>query len=189
MQFLDKLIIEKFARKLALQCRAEMVTSEFLDKITLLNNSAEVVLELGLQTINKEEQKIIDRPNNMKIIEKILNEINARAIKHEISLIFGLPKQTVVSFKQSIDFCIRHKVPVIHAFLLMLLRGTPLYYRKNEFGLIESDEVVSEAIERVQTDIPHVVASNSFTYQEWQEMASMAKELELSNKKSYAYRL
>ena len=48
---------------------------------------------------------------------------------------------------------------------------------------------VSEAIERVQTDIPHVVASNSFTYQEWQEMASMAEELELSNKKSYAYRL
>lgn len=185
LEILDKFISGKFSGKLSLQCRIEMVKKEFLDKISALNTTARVTLEFGLQTIDREEQKIINRPNNINAVTRVLKEVCAREINHEISLIFGLPKQTVNSFKKSIDFCIQHKTPVIHAFPLMLLRGTPMYDRKAEFGLVESHEMASPEINRIQTGIPHVVASNSFTYKDWQEMAKIAEELETSyNKKS-----
>ncbi|CAG8534268.1 16910_t:CDS:2, partial [Dentiscutata heterogama] len=129
---------------------------QFLDKVVQLNDTAETILEFGLQTTNPKEQAIIDRPNNMKIVEKVLT--------------------------QSIDFCFNHKVPVIHAFPLMLLRGTPLHERKTELGLVESYEVASPKIDRVQTDIPHVVASPSFTYEDWKEMSKIAESLETSAK-------
>lgn len=158
-----------------------MIKEDFLDKVCHLNETAETVLEFGLQTIHPEEQAVIDRPNNMKRIEKILTEVHQRKIKTEISLIFGLPKQTINSFKQSIDFCRHHKVPIIHAFPLMLLRGTPLYHQKTQLGLIESNEIASLEIDRLQEDIPHVVSSPSFTYNDWKEMAKIAEVLEKEN--------
>ncbi|CAG8626682.1 1628_t:CDS:2 [Dentiscutata erythropus] len=182
LDIMDKLIKEKYRGKLALQCRIEMIKKEFLDRVVQLNDTAETVLEFGLQTTNSKEQAIIDRPNNMKIVEKVLTQVRERNIKTEVSLIFGLPEQTITSFKKSIDFCFNHKVPVIHAFPLMLLRGTPLHERKTELGLVESYEVASPEIDRVQTDIPHVVASPSFTYEDWKEMSKIAESLETSAK-------
>ncbi|KYQ93970.1 hypothetical protein DLAC_04861 [Tieghemostelium lacteum] len=177
LSILDQLLKGKFTGKLSLQCRLEMVKKEFLEKITQLNQTAEIVLEFGLQTIHPLEQSIIDRPNNMKRAKEILLEIHKRQIKSEISLIFGLPHQTVDSFQKSIDFCLQHKVPVIRAFPLMLLRGTPLYYQKDQLGLIESNEIDPLAIDRLQDGIPHVVASPSFTYDDWKKMAQISESL------------
>jgi len=184
LSIMDKFIKEKYRGKLSLQCRIEMMKPEFLDKIEQLNQFGKVTLEFGLQTIHPEEQLIIDRPNNIKIIEKILTEVKARNIQCEVSLIFGLPKQTIASFKQSIDFCLRHQIPTIHAFPLMLLRGTPLYEKKEQLGLVESNEIASPEIDRLQTNIPHVVSSPSFSYENWREMAMMAEKLEEHNKQN-----
>ncbi|CAF0787643.1 unnamed protein product [Adineta steineri] len=90
-------------RKIALQTRIEMIKPEFLDLIVQLNKTAMVVLEFCLQTIHSSEQKFIDRPSNMKKIQRILNEIYERSIACEVSLIFGLPEQTIDSFEKSID--------------------------------------------------------------------------------------
>jgi radical SAM superfamily enzyme YgiQ (UPF0313 family) len=179
-------ILEEFARlqykgKISLQCRLEMVKPEFLDLIEAINQNGRVVLEFGLQTIHKEEQRIIQRPNNLHRIKPILKEISKRNIETEISLIFGLPNQTLQSFQQSIDFCKEMNIPIIRAFPLMLLRGTPLYEQKKELGLIESDDIQFDHIDRVQQDIPHVVSSPSFTYDEWLKMGALAEELEKYN--------
>lgn len=184
LRVLDAFIERKYQGKLSLQSRIEMTNIEFLDKITQLNKTAHVVLEFGLQTIHPNEQAVIDRPNNMRLVEKVLRQVKDRNIDCEISLIFGLPKQTIASFQQSIDFCTLHRIPTIHAFPLMLLRGTPLYARKDELGLVESNEISLPAIDRIQTDIPHVVTSPSFTYDDWQEMAKLAESLEQYNQEN-----
>ncbi len=181
---LDKLIAEKYTGKLSLQCRIEMVKTEFLDRVMALNQTGHVVLEFGLQTIHPEEQKMIERVNNMSLVERILQDIMQRRIDCEVSLIFGLPKQTVKSFKQSIEYCKRFNFTKILAFPLMLLRGTELYYQKDKLGLIESHEIASPLIDRIQDDIPHVVASPHFSYADWQEMSRIAGMLEQYNNRT-----
>jgi len=183
-QYLDtlqKLIDGKFSGKLSLQCRLEMVKDEFLDLVNKLNKTGHVVLEFGIQTIHKEEFQVIQRPNNVKKIVEILNKTNSMGIETEISLIFGLPNQTLESFKSSVYFCKNLNVSRIYAFPLMLLRGTPLHSMKNKLGLIESDEINISGIDRIQEDIPHVVASPSFTYNDWKEMSKIAQDLESFN--------
>ena len=167
-----------YTGKIALQCRMEMVTPEFLDIVDIINLTGNVVLEFGLQTIHKEEQRLIQRPNNMKRIAWTLDETKQRNIDTELSLIFGLPGQTLESFNQSVQYCIDMNVKTIHAFPLMILRGTLLYEKKQEFGLIESHEIASASIPRQQDHIPHVVTSNSFNYDEWKQMAKIAEWLE-----------
>lgn len=168
-----------YSGKLALQSRMEMVTEDFLKEILKINETGNVVLEFGLQTIHKNEMQMIGRGNNMTKVAKILNNTRDMNISCEISLIFGLPGQTYVSFKESVEYCIAHKVKIIHAFPLMLLRGTPLYDNKETLGLVESNEIASEYIPRVQSNvIPHVVQSNSFDYTEWKKMAELAERLQ-----------
>jgi radical SAM superfamily enzyme YgiQ (UPF0313 family) len=149
------------AAQLSLQCRFESVKDEFLDALEGLN----VVLEFGLQTTNWEEGNAIVRPNRLEMAEAVIEKLHARNIPFEVSLIYGLPKQTLASFRESLIWCWRQQVPVIRAWPLMILRGTPLDQQREEFGLVESE---NEAI-------PHVIASNSFTHEEYCQMERLAE--------------
>ena len=147
--------------QLSLQCRFESVKDEFLDALEGLN----VELEFGLQTTNGEEGEAIGRPNRLGMAEAVIEKLHARNIPFEVSLIYGLPKQTLASFRESLIWCWRQQVPVIRAWPLMILRGTPLDQQREDFGLVESENKA----------IPHVIASNSFTHQEYRQMALLAQ--------------
>ncbi|OPX55965.1 Radical SAM superfamily enzyme YgiQ, UPF0313 family [Oceanospirillum multiglobuliferum] len=152
--------------KLALQCRFESVKDEFLDALEGLN----VVLEFGLQTAIKKEGDAIGRPNNLVMAERVIEKLKARHIQFEVSLIYGLPEQTLESFRESLSWCWSQQVPVIRAWPLMILRGTVLDKQREQFGFIESAD---EAI-------PHVIASNSFTPEDYRQMEALAQAANLS---------
>ena len=180
LHILDMLTSNEYQGKISLQCRFEMVKEEFLQKVTrLIAQGAKVVLEFGLQTVIKEEAKAIHRPNHLNKVEEVIISLHELHIPFEVSLIFGLPLQTLNSFKQSVNFCLGHRVPTVKAWPLMILRGTPLdsLEMRQKFRLRERDICASEEIDRVQIDIPHVVESSTFTEQEWKEMANIAEYL------------
>lgn len=152
--------------QISLQCRFELVTPEFLDALEGLD----VQLEFGLQTVIPKEYKAIGRPNNMRRVEEVIAELHRRDIDFEVSLIYGLPYQTLDSFKESLQWCDKHLVSRLRAWPLMLLRGTPLYEQKKRFGLKESYD----------QKIPVVIASNSFTEDEYSAMAELALSKENS---------
>tara|TARA_R110002012_G_scaffold133446_1_gene286685 strand:- start:851 stop:1528 length:678 start_codon:yes stop_codon:yes gene_type:complete len=152
---------------LALQVRFERVNEEFLELCSQLN----VHLEFGLQTANVNESRIIDRGNNMNRVAKSIELIQKWNQPFEVSLIYGLPGQTVDSFKNSIEYLHQRGVGIIKAFPLMLLEGTKLAEDKEKYSIIE--DVIDEG------GIPHVVESHSFTRQEWQMMHTLAKNLML----------
>lgn len=151
-----------FRGRLSLQCRAELVTPEFLDAAAALDTR----LEFGLQTIHLAEGAAIDRKNEIEKVDRALSEVRRRNIRHEVSLIFGLPEQTLASFLASVRWCLERRVPVIKAFPLMLLRRTPLERTRDRWGLRERG-----------TSMPVVVASNSFDEQDWFQMARISKAL------------
>ncbi|MBI4814830.1 MAG: hypothetical protein HY791_01150 [Deltaproteobacteria bacterium] len=151
-----------FKGRLSLQCRAELITAEFLDVAQMLD----VVLEFGLQTIHRNEGAEIDRVNDLEKVDRVLAEVRRRSIRHEVSLIFGLPCQTLGSFSSSVQWCLERQVPVIKAFPLMLLRGTRLDQKRDRWNLRESG-----------ASMPMVVSSSSFDRREWEQMARIAEAL------------
>lgn len=150
---------------LSLQVRFERITNEFLDLCSQLN----VHLEFGLQTANVDESKIIERANSMNKVGKMIDLVNKWQQSFEVSLIYGLPTQTVKSFQYSIDYLRIRGVEVIKAFPLMLLEGTKLAEEKQKYNITEA--IVDDS------GIPHVVACNSFTRDEWNKMHMIANNL------------
>jgi len=93
------------------------------------NNSQ---LEFGLQTIIPVEYSVIDRANNIEKIKQQLEILNDTKIFYGVGLIYGLPNQTVDSFKANIEFAENKGCKKITVWPLMLLTGTPLFLEKNK---------------------------------------------------------
>jgi len=154
---------------LTIQTRFELVKGDIGKTFLELCSQLNVRLEFGLQTINIEENIIINRKNNIDQIKKTISELNNMAIKYEISLIYGLPNQTISSFKESVKFANDSGCQNIKAFPLMLLKGTELFERKEEFGFKEG--LWGEY------NLPVVMESNSFSFDDWKLMEEIASSI------------
>ncbi|MGF1768629.1 radical SAM protein [Enterovibrio makurazakiensis] len=151
--------------ELVFQVRFEDINERLLGLFSKLNT----YLEFGLQTANQAESVVINRRNNIKKISSAISMLQEKDVSFEVSLIYGLPTQTLSSFEQSIQFLLERGVTCIKAFPLMLLEGTQLSFDKNLYGIKEGH------ID--QSGIPHVIESDSFTHEEWISMRELAERL------------
>ena len=138
-----------------------MLTDEFLD----LASQLKVRLEFGLQTIHADEGQAVDRRNNIPKARAKFEQVNKRGLPYEVSIIYGLPEQTLASFLETVAWCIELQVPVLKAFPLMLLRSFSVEERR-EWGLVESEG-----------SMPVVVQSDSFSFEDWVDMARISEAL------------
>ncbi len=150
--------------RISLQARFETINPLVLDACM----GIKATLEFGLQTIQPAEMAAVQRRNNLPRVEATIQALHERNIPFEVSLIYGLPTQTLVSFRETVAWCQDLGVPRIRAWPLMLLRGTPLSQNRAKWNLRESDDA-----------IPVVLSSETFTESDWQEMAALARSLEM----------
>jgi coproporphyrinogen III oxidase-like Fe-S oxidoreductase len=111
--------------------------------------------------------EIIHRNNNEENINQILSILNDRNIDYEISVIYGLPHQTLDTFKATVAKLRVMDCKRIKAYPLMLLKGTKLYKEKTQWGL-------KECSLHENHNIPTVISSNSFDEKEWNDMKTYA---------------
>lgn len=151
--------------ELVFQVRFEDINVRLLALFSELNTH----LEFGLQTAIKSESIVINRRNNIDKVSSAISMLQSKNMSFEVSLIYGLPTQTLESFFESINFLQRRGVSNIKAFPLMLLEGTQLAADKELFGIKEG------YIDN--SGIPHVIESDSFTNEEWKAMRALAMKL------------
>ena len=163
LEVLAELRRQDFTGHLRFECRFERVDDDFLAGIEGLD----VRLEFGLQTIHPAEEQAIQRRNNMGKVTVVMRELNRRGVQYQVSLIYGLPNQTLRSFRETVKFCQVMDVPVIRAFPLLLLSGTVLWQQRQKWGLVVGDGV-----------LPEVVESHSFNRKDRAAMADIAARLE-----------
>ena len=163
IRLLDETRRVGLAAELSLQCRFELTRAPFLDAIEGLD----VRLEFGLQTIHQDEARAIRRPNHMEKVSNVIASLNERGVPYEVSLIYGLPFQTLERFRASVEWCLSRGVPRVRAWPLMLLRGTGLEAERDRWGFVESCE----------SGIPVVVESHWFSRDDHAAMARLAAGL------------
>ncbi|MCB9793190.1 MAG: radical SAM protein [Alphaproteobacteria bacterium] len=159
---LRRFVERGYGGRLSLQSRFEQLDEGFLDACSELD----VRLEFGLQTVQLSEMRAAGRINQLDRVEAAIEALHQRGLAFEVSLIYGLPTQTLGSFQDTLRWCQERGVPVLRAFPLMLLRGTALERERDRWGLVEGGE-----------PIPVVVESDSFTHEEWLEMKTLVQAL------------
>jgi radical SAM superfamily enzyme YgiQ (UPF0313 family) len=171
----EYIIESKIKSHFTFQTRLELLSSpsgkKFLENLTQFSST----LEFGIQSVQEDELFTINRKNNLREIENNLKKILDFGIDFEISLIYGLPGQTLSSFQKNIAYFQNLGVEKIVAYPLMLLPGTDLYYKKEVLG-------IQEAITG-DYSIPHVIKCHTFTEKEYSKMAELANQISSWNEK------
>ncbi|MDR0768733.1 MAG: radical SAM protein [Dysgonamonadaceae bacterium] len=96
-----------------------------------------ISLEFGLQTIHKKEMEILKRKNNIHHVETVMKQLNDAEIKYSISIIFGIPYQTVNSFRQTIEFIEKNNCHEFDAYPLRLPRNSIMRKRMDDLKIKE----------------------------------------------------
>ena len=163
-----------------LQTRPEKINKTFLDAIERC--PAKFVLECGVQTAALEELELIGRVKGrvdahaiVKKVDDKLALVRERGVAFEISLIYGLPRQTLDSFRVSLDWARETGATRVAAHPLMLLRGTEMQRQSHVLGLSES--LMPRPVgggDRLQEFIPHVVSTPTMTTADWLRAGALA---------------
>lgn len=166
---LKKIISMHMDTQFSFQARFEVCSDKFLQLCSCCN----ICLEFGLQSIHSKELEAIGRENDTEKIKTILKKLKLANIPYEISLMYGIPFQTVQSFRESIRFCESYGCSKICFFPLLLCQGTELARKQNEYHLIE--ETCG------QYQIPFVTSGNSFTKQDWDTMSKIVENYQIQH--------
>nr|VFJ99215.1 MAG: Radical SAM superfamily enzyme YgiQ, UPF0313 family [Candidatus Kentron sp. LFY] len=169
---LEEMVRIKLSSMISLQSRFELIRGKKGDYFIWLVEKLNVVLEFGVQTIVEEECRAINRSIDLGHVRNIFRLLKEKGISYEVSLIYGLPNQTVDSFKKSIDFILESGPKKVVAYPLMLLKGTKLYKQKQKWNLEE--KILGDF------QIPTVVSGNTFNEDAWLKMHEIANDLEIS---------
>lgn len=113
------------------EVRAELLDSQLVAAFSKIPCS----LQIGLQSSNPEALKMVNRPCDFKSFTKKVSLLNNAGIIFGIDLIYGLPKDSFSTFRNSIDFALSLYPNNLDIFRLAVLPGTLLADQAEGFGM------------------------------------------------------
>ena len=147
---------------------AELLTQEELKVLSQMRPRL-VQLEIGVQTTNKETLRAIHRPGNLeKLRAAVLSISEAGNIHQHLDLIAGLPWEDLQSFRNSFNEVFAMAPNQLQLGFLKVLKGSELYERANEYGIISQSEPPYE-----------VLYTKWLSYEDVQELKKVEEMLEL----------
>ena len=138
--------------------RPDSISDEVLDYLEELSHRTNLVIELGLQTINDNTAKIINRRSTLKEFDDCLDRLNKRNIDVVVHIINGLPYETKEDMINTVKYLSNKKILGIKIHMLHILKGTKLYelYEKEHFHILTKEEyvdIVCDELEYLREDI------------------------------------
>lgn len=122
---------------------SNFLTPEIMDlfeNYVSISEDNSLLLDIGLQSLNKDSLTVINRIKQNNSIEKALNMVSRgnKRITANVDTILGLPYETKSSYFKTLDYLIektRSKNIFIEPFILKILPGTKLNLMSTELGL------------------------------------------------------
>ena len=140
-----KKLISKTSAKITLQARFEYLKPEFIKFCAI--HKERLHLEFGLQTIHKNEMKVIGRINNLKSIIVNLQHLNQHNIDYEVSVIYAIPEQTIHTFIDTLEFLRINGCNSIMAYPLQIPVNSWLQKNKQEYQVtLKSDKYYVKSV-------------------------------------------
>ena len=104
------------------ECRPEFIDPKLARAFANISCS----LQIGLQSSNEHVLKLVNRPFNKKEFVKNIGLLNETGAVFGFDIIYGLPGETLETFKQTVNFALELYPNHVEIFQLSVLPGTDL---------------------------------------------------------------
>lgn len=143
---------------LAIATRPDCLNDDVIELLGEINKKIYLWVELGLQTINDDTAKKINRGYGLEVFEKSLKKLRDKNIDVVVHTIFGLPGETKEDMLSTVDYISSKDIQGVKFHLLHLMKETPLVslYERGELKFLNQDEyidIICEAVSRLRNDI------------------------------------
>ncbi|UYI77481.1 MAG: TIGR01212 family radical SAM protein [Fusobacterium varium] len=156
VEYLRKIYYEALSHPrvigLAIATRPDCLGENIIELLSEINNKYFLWVELGLQTINEEVAKIINRQYSLKTYEEAAEKLKSRNIKFVTHIIIGLPGEKENDSLDTALFSEKCGTWGIKIHLLHIIKNTKLetLYKKNELKIQKKDEYVKKVVKILQ---------------------------------------
>lgn len=125
---------------------ADLLREDEMDVLAGLRPGA-VQLEIGVQSVNPDTIRAIDRVMDLGILHRNVDRIHRAGNIHcHLDLIAGLPYEDLASFRHSFDEIFRMKPDQLQLGFLKLLKGSALCRDADKYGIVCSPEAPYEVL-------------------------------------------
>ena len=138
--------------------RADSITDECLNYLAELNKKTFLNIELGLQTIHKKTNKLINRGETLKEFEEMVKKLREKGINVIVHIINGLPYETKDDMLKTIKYLNKLDIQGIKIHMLHIIKDTKLeeLYNKEHFHILTREEyvqIVCDELELLREEI------------------------------------
>ncbi len=144
---------------LAIATRPDCIDDDVIEVLKEYNKKTFLWVELGLQTINEDSAKFINRAYDLDCFEVALKQLNDANINVVVHFIYGLPGENKENMLADIDYISQKKVFGIKIHSLYISKGTRLYdyYINNNEKTLTKDEYIDIVVESIERLNPNIV--------------------------------
>ena len=137
---------------LSIATRPDSIEDDVYDYLEELSKETYLTVELGLQSIHEETNKIINRCHSLECFNKAVKELRKRNINVVVHIINGLPYETKEMMIDTVKYLNDLDIQGIKIHMLHILKNTDLYdmYQKEKFHVLSRDEYVSIVCEQLR---------------------------------------
>lgn len=178
---------------LAIATRPDCLQDEVLDLIEELSKKLYVWVELGLQTINDDIAKKINRGYDLKVFDDSMAKLKERNIDVVVHSILGLPGESQESMLKTIDYIGHCGAKGIKLHLLHLMKDTKMVelYESGELKFLSKEDYINLickaisilpkdiVIHRLTGDAPReLLIGPMWSLKKWEVLNAIDKTLE-----------
>ena len=139
--------------------RSDCINDECLDYLEKLNKKTFLNVELGLQTIHKATNELINRRETLHEFTTMVNKLRGRGINVIVHIINGLPFETKEMMLETIKYVNNLDIQGIKIHMLHIIRNTKLaeLYEKEHFHILTKDEYINIVCDELELLRPEIV--------------------------------
>ena len=139
--------------------RSDAITEECLDYLEELNKKTFLNIELGLQTIHKKTNILINRGESLEEFETMVQKLRSRGINVIVHIINGLPYETKEDMLETVKYVNNLDIQGIKIHMLHIIKGTKLeeLYKEKPFHVLTREEYVDIVCDELELLRPEIV--------------------------------
>ena len=139
--------------------RADSISEECLDYLEKLNKKTFLNIELGLQTIHKKTNILINRGETLEEFQEMIKKLRKRNINVIVHIINGLPYETKEEMLETVKYLNNLDIQGIKIHMLHIIKDTKLaeLYNKEHFHILTKEEYTNIVCDQLELLKPEIV--------------------------------
>ncbi|PYP99754.1 MAG: hypothetical protein DMF83_29930 [Acidobacteria bacterium] len=163
--------VEEFAQRykrevdvpFALITEAVVLNKE--ETVRCLKEAGLVNVQVGVQTVNEESKKSIDRPESRQQLHNAFTFMNKYKVHYQVDHMLGIPGETDADQRLALEFYNEYRPDIVSVFWLKYYPKLPIIDLAMEKGILKAEDL--EDIEEGRNEASYLFGGNAPEFKKW----------------------